>query len=124
MHFQYPPHAEVKIVTCLRGRVWDVAVDLRIGSKTFLDNFATELFEGDETSYVIPEGVAHGFQTLTDDCELLYFHTADYKQESEGAVNAFDPKLAIPWPRSVTDISDRDRDHPMIQTGFLGLNLT
>ena len=123
LHFQYPPHAEMKVVTCLSGRVWDVAVDLRRNSSTFLKYHAVLLSADNHRSYIIPEGFAHGFQTLSPDCEMLYFHTADYKTEAEGALNACDPKLAITWPEPITDRSERDTSHAMITNQFHGIDL-
>ena len=72
---------------------------------------------------VVPEGFAHGFQTLTGDCELMYLHTAHYEQAAEDGLNALDPKLAIKWPLAITDLSDRDKNQPMIDTRFSGLVL-
>ena len=114
MHFQRPPHAEIKFVSCLRGEVFDVAVDLRNNSPTFLRWHAEVLSADNHTTLVIPEGFAHGFQTLTDDCEMLYFHTAAYHASAEDGLNALDPGLAIEWPLDVDVLSDRDRSHPMI----------
>ena len=85
LHFQQSPYAETKIVSCLRGKVWDVVVDLREGSSTFLSYHAVELSADNHKSYLIPEGFAHGFQTLTSNCELLYFHTAEYNKGSGGS---------------------------------------
>jgi dTDP-4-dehydrorhamnose 3,5-epimerase len=124
LHFQNPPHAETKIVTCLKGQVWDVAVDLRRGSPTFLEHHAVLLTEDNHYSFLIPEGFAHGFQTLTSDCEMLYFHTADYNVEFEGALNAIDPSLSIPWPAPITERSDRDVNHPMVADDFQGIELS
>jgi dTDP-4-dehydrorhamnose 3,5-epimerase len=121
MHFQHPPHAELKLVTCLRGEVLDVAVDLRQGSPTFLRWHAECLSAENHRALLIPEGFAHGFQTLTDDCELIYLHTAAYHPAAEGAVNAFDPRLAIDWPLPVAEMSDRDRGHLLIATDFAGI---
>ena len=123
LHFQYPPHAETKIVACIKGQVWDVAVDLRRGSSTFLQHHAVLLGEDNHKSYLIPEGFAHGFQTLTPDCEMLYFHTADYKAEAEGALNACDPRLAINWPQPISDRSERDKNHAMLTDDFHGIDL-
>lgn len=123
LHFQNPPRAEIKIVTCLKGQVWDVAVDLRRGSPTFLEHYAVLLAEDNHCSFLIPEGFAHGFQTLTSDCEMLYFHTADYNVEFEGALNAIDPLLLIPWPERITERSERDVNHPMLADNFQGIAL-
>jgi dTDP-4-dehydrorhamnose 3,5-epimerase len=121
LHFQRPPHAEVKVVTCLRGRILDVAVDLRRGSPTFLRWQGFHLSADEPLSLLIPEGFAHGFQTLTADCELLYFHSAPYLPEASGGLHPLDPALAINWPLEVGVLSERDRSHPMIGTAFEGL---
>lgn len=123
MHFQRGPYAEMKLVRCLRGRVWDVAVDLRAGSPTFLHWHAEELSEENANMLVIPEGCAHGFQALEADSELLYLHTAPYTPEVEGGLAYDDPRLVIGWPLPVVDLSARDRQHPSISIDFAGLHL-
>jgi dTDP-4-dehydrorhamnose 3,5-epimerase len=123
MHFQHPPHAEMKLVSCLRGEVFDVAVDLRRDSPTFLQWHAEVLTEANHKTFVIPEGFAHGFQTLTDDCELLYLHTAAYAPDAEAGLNALDPRLAIAWPMPITERSPRDQQHAMPTSEFPGLSL-
>jgi dTDP-4-dehydrorhamnose 3,5-epimerase len=121
LHFQYPPHAETKIVSCLRGEVFDVAVDLRLGSQTFLHWHGEILSGGNHKSLLIPEGFAHGFQSLTADCEMLYFHTAAYQPAAEGGLNAQDRRLNILWPATVTELSSRDAAHPAVTEDFLGV---
>ncbi|MDP2430919.1 MAG: dTDP-4-dehydrorhamnose 3,5-epimerase [Pseudomonadota bacterium] len=121
LHFQYPPHAEIKFVSCLRGEVFDVAVDLRRDSPTFLRWHGETLSADNYRTLFIPEGFAHGFQTLTDDCEMLYFHTTAYRAEAEGALNAQDSRLAITWPLPVQNLSARDATHPLLAENFLGL---
>lgn len=121
MHFQHPPHAEAKLVSCLRGRVWDVAVDLRAGSPTRLRWHAEELSADNGRALLIPEGFAHGFQVLDPDSELLYLHSAAYAPQGEGAVNALDPRLAIAWPLPVGERSARDVAHPMLADDFPGI---
>lgn len=121
MHFQRPPYAEIKFVSCLRGEVFDVAVDLRHNSSTFLRWHAELLSADNHKTLVIPEGFAHGFQTLTDDCEMLYFHTAAYQPAAEGGLNAQDPRLAIRWPLPVAGLSLRDAAHPLLDDGFVGM---
>ena len=123
LHFQYPPYAEAKIVSCLKGKVWDVAIDIRKGSPTFLKYHSVILSEENLESFFIPEGFAHGFQTLTNDCEMLYFHTADYNLESEGTINALDHRLKIKWPKIITDRSERDNNQPMLKENFLGIEI-
>ena len=111
----------MKLVRCLKGRVWDVAVDLRGGSPTFLQWHAEELSPENARMMVIPEGCAHGFQVLESDSELLYLHTAIYAPESEGGVPYDDPCLSISWPLPVADLSERDRRHPPINPEFIGI---
>lgn len=108
LHFQRAPAAEVKLVRCLRGRVFDVMVDLRRGSPSYGQHCSLTLDAEARNAAYIPEGFAHGFQTLEPDCELQYFHSAPYAPRHEGGVNACDPALGIEWPLSVTSRSDRD----------------
>ena len=121
LHFQQPPHAETKFVHCLRGEVFDVAVDLRRGSPTFLRWHAEVLSAANHRTFVIPEGFAHGFQALADDCEMLYFHTAAYRQTAEGGLHAKDPRLAIRWPLPVAGLSPRDAAHAFLDAHFDGV---
>lgn len=121
LHYQKPPHAEGKWVRCLAGRVWDVAVDLRARSPTFLQHFGVELSSKAMNAVFIPEGCAHGFQTLEPDCELLYLHTERYKVGAEAGVRWDDPRLGINWPLPVSEISARDRSHPLLQSSFKGI---
>ena len=123
LHFQRPPHAEIKMVSCLRGEVFDVAVDLRENSPTFLHWHAEILSEENHKTLAIPEGFAHGFQTLTDQCEMLYLHTAAYHPEAEDALNVRDGRLAILWPHPISDISPRDASRPMIDNDYKGVAL-
>jgi dTDP-4-dehydrorhamnose 3,5-epimerase len=123
MHFQFPPHAEAKVVSCLHGEVFDVAVDMRKNSPSFLQWHGVLLSAENQCSFLIPEGFAHGFQALTDNCELIYLHTAAYQPGAEGAVNANDPRLAIAWPLEITEMSERDRSHPLIAAEFEGIEL-
>lgn len=123
LHFQYPPYGETKIIACTKGKIWDVAVDLRKESKTFLKYHAVLLSENNRRSYFIPEGFAHGFQTLTSDCQMIYLHTSDYKPEFEGALNALDPRILINWPEVITERSERDENHEFLTEEFLGLEL-
>jgi dTDP-4-dehydrorhamnose 3,5-epimerase len=123
LHYQRPPHAEMKLVRCLKGRVFDVAVDLRAGSPTFLQWHGEELTPGNARMLAIPEGCAHGFQALEADSELLYLHTAFYSREAEGGAAHDDPRLGIAWPLPVAELSERDRGHPPIAPDFAGIAL-
>jgi dTDP-4-dehydrorhamnose 3,5-epimerase len=114
MHFQTPPHTEMKLVSCLRGRVFDVAVDLRRGSPTFGRWHAEELAAEDGTALLLPEGFAHGFQALSDDIELLYCHSEPYVPGAESGVHPLDPRLGIAWPLRPTGVSPRDRSLPTL----------
>jgi dTDP-4-dehydrorhamnose 3,5-epimerase len=113
MHFQHSPHEEAKLVRCTRGAIYDVALDLRPGSATVGRSFATELSAANGTSLFIPEGCAHGFQTLADDSEVLYMISAPYAPDAADGVRWDDPAFAIEWPacRERT-ISERDRGWP------------
>lgn len=123
LHFQHSPYAETKIISCLRGKIWDVAVDIRKGSPTFLKYHAEILSADNNKSYLIPEGFAHGFQTLTTNCEILYFHTENYNKDFEGSINAIDKMIGIDWPQKITECSERDRNHPMLKDDFRGIEL-
>ena len=123
LHFQYPPYAETKFVSCLRGEIFDVAVDLRRSSPTFLRWHGEVLSAANRKSLLIPEGYAHGFQALSDECELVYLHTCAYHPESEGALSVNDPQLAIVWPLAIAEISDRDRMHKLLDQNFQGVTL-
>jgi len=121
MHFQRAPYAEMKLVSCLRGAAWDVAVDLRAGSPTFLMWHAVELSADNHRALLIPEGFAHGFQTLTEDCELIYLHSVAWAPDAEGGLRPQDPALAIAWPLAVSDISVRDAQHALLTQAYSGL---
>jgi len=121
LHYQHPPHSEMKIVTCLKGRVWDLALDLRRGSTTFLQWYATELSPENHLMLVVPEGCAHGFQALESGSELLYLHTARYAPGSEGGVKFDDQRLKITWPLAVTEVSERDQSFQALSAEFMGV---
>lgn len=123
MHFQNTPNAEMKLVSCLRGEIWDVALDLRKNSPTFLRWHAEKLSSENCRALLIPEGFAHGFQTLFDDCELLYLHSAPYSPEDEAGIRPNDPYLDISWPLNFFEISLRDAKHPLLSDQFTGIEL-
>ncbi len=114
MHFQTEPHAEMKIVSCVRGAVFDVAVDIRKSSPTYLQWHAVRLTEDNHRTLVIPEGFAHGFQALSEHSELIYLCTAAYSPEADSGLSPVDPALSIEWPMPITLMSDKDRQHPPI----------
>lgn len=114
LHLQADPHSEAKMVRCLRGRVWDVAVDLRHDSSTYGYWHAVELSPEQNNALLLPEGCAHGFQVLEPGSELLYLHSGAWVPEAETGVRWDDPQLAIAWPLPVTELSDRDRGLPFL----------
>lgn len=109
MHFQYPPYAEMKIARCVKGSVFDVAVDLREDSPTFLQWHGEILSAENMKALVIPEGCAHGVQSLEDDTEMIYMSTASYCKEAENGICYDEPKVGIQWPLPVTIVSDKDK---------------
>jgi dTDP-4-dehydrorhamnose 3,5-epimerase len=123
LHFQYHPHAEIKIVNCFKGKIWDVAVDLRKKSPTFLHYHSEILSDKNLKSFFIPEGFAHGFQTLTPHCEILYFHTANYNLNYEGTINPLDPRISIKWPKPISEMSKKDRNQSDLDENFLGIKI-
>ena len=123
IHFQNAPHAEMKLVSCLQGEIWDVAIDLRKNSPTFLHYHSEKLSAENCRALLIPEGFAHGFQTLTDDCELLYLHSAFYTRDAEAGIRPNDPYLGISWPLDFFEISRRDAEHPLLNDQFIGIEL-
>lgn len=123
LHFQYLPDCEIKMVKCVKGKVWDVVVDIRKNSSTFLQWYALELSPENRKMIYIPEGFAHGFQTLEDNTELLYFHSSIYSPNNEGALNLNDPLLDIKWPLDKIDVSKRDQSHSFIDKHFKGIDV-
>lgn len=121
LHYQLPPFSEVKMVRCIAGVVWDVIVDIRENSFTFLQWFGTELSAENRKMLYIPEGFAHGFQALSDNCELIYHHTNFYSPNVEGGLRFDDSFLNITWHLPLTEISYRDNNHPYINQQFKGI---
>ena len=115
MHFQKTPRAEDKIVQCIRGAIYDVAIDLRQGSPTYGQWIAEELTEDNRKMFLIPKGFAHGFQTLTDNCEVQYFTSEFYSPEHSSGVRWDDPFLRIKWPIKNPFLLERDKKWPLIQ---------
>ena len=114
LHFQYPPYSEVKMIRCISGMVYDIIVDLRKDSPTFLHYTGIELSSADRRMVYIPQGFAHGFQALSDNAELIYHHSELYTPKAEGGLLYNDPILDIEWPSDVTEMSERDKNHPII----------
>jgi dTDP-4-dehydrorhamnose 3,5-epimerase len=123
MHYQLPPFSEIKLVRCIAGAVWDVIVDIREGSPTFLQWFGIELSAENKKMLYIPEGFAHGFQALTDKCELIYHHSEFYTPHTEGGLRFDDSILNIDWRLPLTEISDRDKNHPPLDNNFKGIRV-
>ena len=114
MHFQLPPYEEIKLVRCIAGAAYAIAVDLRKNSATYLQWFGTEISAQNRQMLYIPEGCAHGFQALTDDVELVYCHSGFYTPEAESGLRYNDPKLNIRWPMDPIELSERDKKHPLL----------
>ncbi|MCB5288148.1 MAG: dTDP-4-dehydrorhamnose 3,5-epimerase family protein [Candidatus Cloacimonetes bacterium] len=123
MHFQKPPYSEMKIVRCIKGRIIDTIVDIREKSETFLEHFSVELSDENMKMLVVPEGFAHGFQTLEDDCEIMYLVTEHYNRSAEGGLRYSDPRLGICWSLPISDISDKDANHELIGDDYKGVSL-
>ncbi len=123
LHFQKPPHAEMKFISCLHGEVFDVLVDLRKGSKSFLKWHAEILSPKKNRSLLVPKGFAHGFQVLSQDAELLYLHSTAYSSSHEAGILADDPILGIDWPLPISERSQRDEKHSLISKEWKGLIL-
>ena len=121
MHYQLPPFSEIKQVRCIAGAVYDVIVDIRKGSETFLQWVGIELSAANKKMIYIPEGFAHGFQALSDNCELIYNHSQFYEPGVEGGIKYNDSMINITWPLPVTNISDRDNGHPVLDVNFKGI---
>lgn len=121
MHFQLPPFKETKLIRCIRGTVYDVIIDLRKDSPTFLQHMAIELSEHNRLSVYAPEGFAHGFQTLTDHAEMIYSHTEYYTPEADAGLYYADPALDIKWPLPVTLVSEKDKNLSLLTPTFKGI---
>ncbi|WMW82230.1 dTDP-4-dehydrorhamnose 3,5-epimerase family protein [Undibacterium cyanobacteriorum] len=121
MHFQRAPFSEYKLVSCLVGEVWDVALDLRRGSPSFLQHFAVKLSPHEANALLIPPGCAHGFQTLTEQVDMLYCHNQPYMKSHEDGINASDPRLNLVWPLEITQRSERDLEFAYLTPSFEGV---
>ena len=122
-HYQKKPKNEQKLIICNKGKIIDVIIDLRKKSKNFLKVYKFILSDTENSCLFIPHGFAHGFQTLVDDCELIYFHSESYSPSSESGVAFNDPSLNITWPNKVIEVSTRDKSHKLIDMNFQGAEL-
>jgi dTDP-4-dehydrorhamnose 3,5-epimerase len=123
LHYQLSPCAETKIVRCLRGNIYDIAVDIRKDSPTFLQWFGIELSEDNGQYLYIPEGFAHGFQSLSEECEIIYLVTNNYSSDKERGLSVFDEKINIKWPIECTNISSKDENTLQINNDFKGIEI-
>ena len=121
MHYQKAPFKEYKLIRCINGGVFDVVIDLRKKSKTFLKHFSIELTSDNLLSVLIPEGFAHGFQTLKNNTSLIYHHTNYFDSKSSAGINYNDPNIEIKWPLKPYNISEKDLNYPLLNKNFKGI---
>jgi len=117
LHYQSDPFSEIKLISCIKGSVFDVLVDVRKESKTYLKKFSIELSANDDISLLVSKGIAHGFQTLEDYSTLIYFHSEYYNEKYYKGLNPFDPILGINWPIEKKIISDKDKNQQFLKIG-------
>lgn len=120
MHFQHSPYAEVKLVKCVQGAIFDIIVDVRASSPTFLQWFGAELTAENKRMMYVPAGFAHGFQSLSDYSEITYMVSSFYNKESEAGIRYDDPAVNIEWPLPVSLVSDKDLQIPLVDKNFKG----
>lgn len=123
IHFQWPPYNEMKLVRCINGEVYDVAVDLRKGSSTFLKYFGVKLSQQEHNYLLLPNGMGHAYQSLTAGAELIYVVSAPFTPEADCGLNPQDPAIGISWPVKIGQISDKDRNRKFIDKTFMGIDL-
>jgi dTDP-4-dehydrorhamnose 3,5-epimerase len=123
LHYQIPPACETKIIRCIQGRIFDVMVDIRAGSPTLMRWYGVELSKDNLRMVYIPEGFAHGFQTLTDNAEIIYMSSAFYCPEYENGLRFDDPALAIRWPLPPVAVSPKDQNCSFIGRDFKGIEI-
>jgi dTDP-4-dehydrorhamnose 3,5-epimerase len=125
LHFQWPPHAETKIVSCPAGRLFDVAVDLRRGSPTYMQYYSVELTADNKKFLIVPEGCGHGFQTLEPNTEILYLVTNEFSLPHDDGINPIDPAIGVSWPVEITSRSKKDTDRKFLsERDFIGVDCT
>lgn len=123
LHYQNPPFCEKKLISCVKGKVWDVFVDLRSTSSTFLKWGSQLLSSENAASILIPEGFAHGFQVLEESTILVYAHSQSYNSNAESGISPLDPLINVKWPLPITQLSQRDRSSPFLDADFSGVIL-
>ncbi|CAN5284742.1 dTDP-4-dehydrorhamnose 3,5-epimerase [soil metagenome] len=123
MHYQNTPFSDAKLIRCTQGKVWDVIIDIRKNSATFLQYYSVELSSDNKLSVFIPEGFAHGFQTLEDNSTIIYHHTQYYAPDSEGGINFSDPLIGIKWPAEPVKMSSKDLTYRFINNDFKGIDI-
>jgi dTDP-4-dehydrorhamnose 3,5-epimerase len=121
LHYQVSPATEVKLMRCIRGAIYDVIVDLRLDSPTYLSHIGVELSADNRRSLYVPEMFAHGYQTLTDEAEILCLVSEPYTQGCERGLRYDDPALAIEWPLPIADLSVKDASWEYLKTSELGV---
>ena len=121
MHFQLSPYTETKLIRCISGSVYDVAIDLRKNSPSFLQWFGKEISAENKEMILIPNGFAHGFQALDNNSELIYHHTNFYTPDAEGGIKYNDRLIGIKWPLPITDISEKDNNYAFLKESFKGI---
>lgn len=114
LHYQTKPFEEKKLIRCIHGKIFDVIVDVRKNSPTFGKYYKTELNSQNNDAIIVHEGLAHGFQTLTEDAKILYFHSAPFDLDHSVGINPFDPKINIKWPLECSLISEKDTLLPFL----------
>ena len=123
MHYQIPPSSEIKLIRCISGSVFDIIIDIRKDSPTFLKYFSIILSDQNFRMIYVPEGFAHGFQTVTDNAQMLYHHTAYYTPSNERGIRYNDPLINISWPESPINITVKDQNYPLLNNNFKGIEI-
>ena len=123
MHYQVPPSAETKLIRCISGEVCDVIIDIRNDSPTFLQHLEVILSEENLRMIYVPEGFAHGFQTLAGNSQMIYHHTAYYNPENERGLRFSDPALGIKWPLPPVNLTVKDQNYPLVNNQFKGIKI-
>jgi dTDP-4-dehydrorhamnose 3,5-epimerase len=123
LHYQIPPFSDAKLIYCIQGSIFDIVVDIRENSSTFLQSYCIELSSENKLGIFVPEGFAHGFQTLQKNTLVVYHHTDYYSPDFEAGIRFDDPVLSIKWPLEVINMSDRDKSFQFIDNNFQSLKI-